>query len=142
MDWACWRAGRRWTLGWVRRQGRWARQQALGRAGTARACSDGRRARAGSGTARALQATGARACGAGGGRRAGRMAGGAQARGVRGARGRMGAGAGRAAGAMPGRLGWPWAVHSVHSAHFRSVLTRFFSLSHQMNTVHCEKKKF
>ena len=26
-----------------------------------------------------------------------------------------------------GRAGWPWAVHSVHSAHFRSVLTRFFS---------------
>ena len=31
-----------------------------------------------------------------------------------------------ALGARPGRLGWPWAVHSVHSAHFRSVLTRFF----------------
>ena len=36
------------------------------------------------------------------------------------------AGAGRAGHARPGRLGWPWAVHSVHSAHFRSVLTRFF----------------
>ena len=35
-------------------------------------------------------------------------------------------GAGRAGG-KPGRAGWPWAVHSVHSAHFRSVLTRFFS---------------
>ena len=34
-----------------------------------------------------------------------------------------------ALGARPGRLGWPWAVHSVHSAHFRSVLTRFFSES-------------
>ena len=40
------------------------------------------------------------------------------------------AGAGRAGRARPGclgwpgRLGWPWAVHS---AHFRSVLTRFFS---------------
>ena len=34
-----------------------------------------RRARAGSGTARALQATGARACGVGGGRRAGHAAG-------------------------------------------------------------------
>ena len=33
-----------------------------------------------------------------------------------------------AVGARPGVvLGWPWAVHSVHSAHFRSVLTRFFS---------------
>ena len=31
-----------------------------------------------------------------------------------------------ALGARPGRLGWPWAVHSVHSAHFQSVLTRFF----------------
>ena len=43
-----------------------------------------------------------------------------------------GSGAGRAAGrwergrARPGRLGWPWAVHSVHSAHFRSVLTQYF----------------
>ena len=36
------------------------------------------------------------------------------------------AGAGRTGRARPGRLGWPWAVHSVHSAHFRSVLTRFF----------------
>ena len=36
------------------------------------------------------------------------------------------AGAGRKGRARPGRLGWPWAVHSVHSAHFRSVLTLFF----------------
>ena len=36
-------------------------------------------------------------------------------------------GAGRAGPARPGRLGWPQAVHSVHSAHFRFVLTRFFS---------------
>ena len=34
------------------------------------------------------------------------------------------AGAGRAGRARFGRLGWSWAVHS---AHFRSVLTRFFS---------------
>ena len=34
-------------------------------------------------------------------------------------------------GSWPGRVGWPWAVHSVHSAYFRSVLTRFFFfLSH------------
>ena len=75
-----------------------------------------RRARTGSGTARALQATGARVCGAG----AGLAQGTRQARGL---------GAGRAAwalGTRPGRTGWPWAVHSVHSAHFRSVLTRFF----------------
>ena len=51
-----------------------------------------------------------------------------------GAGGRQGAGGaagrwtrGRALGARPGHLGWPWAVHSMHSAHFRSVLTRFFS---------------
>ena len=30
-----------------------------------------------------------------------------------------------AAGAQAGRAGWPWAVHSVHSAYFRSVLTRY-----------------
>ena len=51
------------------------------------------------------------------------------------ARGRQVLGAGRV---RPGRLGWPWAVHSVHSAHFRSV----FFLSHQMNTVHCKIKFF
>ena len=46
-------------------------------------------------------------------------------------------------GARPGRAAWPWAVYSVHSAHFRSVLTRFFFvLSHQMNTVHCKIKFF
>ena len=65
---------------------------------------------------------------------AGRAAGGAQALGAgagraQGTRQARGLGAGRAAwalGARPGRLGWPWAVHLVHSAHFRSVLTRFF----------------
>ena len=40
------------------------------------------------------------------------------------------ASAARAGRARPGHLGWPWAVHSVHSAHFRSVLTRFFFLTH------------
>ena len=51
-----------------------------------------------------------------------------QSAGRAGARGRQVRGAGRHAGRPgPGRLGWPWAVHSVHSAHFRSVLTRFFS---------------
>ena len=63
------------------------------------------------------------------------------AQGARGAR-RRGAGhAGGTLGARPGRAAWPWAVHSVHSAHFRSVLTRFFFLSQQMNTVHCKIKK-
>ena len=74
--------------------GRWARGRVVGGW-----------ARAGSGTARALQATGARACGAGG----------AQARGVRGVRGRWGAGAGRAQGTRQarglgaGRAARPWA---------------------------------
>ena len=64
-------------------------------------------------------------------RRAGRRRQAAAARersglvGVRGSWAQAQAG-GRALGARPGRLGWPWAVHSVHSAHFRSVLTRFF----------------
>ena len=123
--WACWRAGR------ARGAGGWAR-----------------RALAGSGTARALQATGVRACGAGGGRRAGRARGcAAGVRGAGGVRCRRGAGAGRATGGVqalgargargkrtawalgmrPGRAGWPWAVHSVHSAYFRSVLTRYCS---------------
>ena len=61
-----------------------------------------------------------RAAGRAGGRRAGgRRAGRAQQ-----GRSRRAA---WALGARPGRLGWPWAVHSVHSAYFRSVLTRFFS---------------
>ena len=62
---------------------------------------------------------GERQLGAGAGRAAGRWARGR-------ALGARQAGAGRAGRAQPGRLGWPWAVHSVHSAHFRSVLTRFF----------------
>ena len=72
---------------------------------------------------------------AGAGRAAGRWAHGR-------ALGARQAGAGCAGHARPGRLGWPWAVHLVHSAHFRSVLTRFFFLSHQMNTVHCKIKNF
>ena len=64
------------------RRGRWARGRVAGGW-----------ARAGSGTARALQAKGARACGAGG----------AQARGMRGAHGRRGAGAGRAQGTWQAR---------------------------------------
>ena len=76
-----------------------------------------------------------------------RQAGAGRAVGRRWARGRQAlgarqAGAGRAGHARPGLLGWPWAVHSVHSAHFRSVLTRFFFLSHQMNTVYCKIKIF
>ena len=91
----------------------------------------GARARAGSGTA---GRAGARAAGrqarARQGSRRGRAGRWAWARGALGV-GALGVGArgarpGRGLGARPGRLGWPWAVHSVHSAHFRSVLTRFF----------------
>ena len=32
----------------------------------------------------------------------------------------------RAAWALPGRAGWPWAVHSVHSACFWPGSTRYF----------------
>ena len=111
---------------------------------------------------RAWGARQGRAVGVARGRQGARAAG-ARAAGTR-ARGACAAGrAGRAAGALlsvrssrgtgavraamhglgvAGRLGWPWAVHSVHLAHFRSVLTRFFSLSHQMNTVHCKVNFF
>ena len=84
-----------------------------------------------------------RGAGRAGGRRgsaAGR-AGGRQWRAGR-AQQRRGRSAAWALGTRPGCAGWPWAVHSVHSAHFRSVLTRFFFLSHQMNTVHCKIKFF
>ena len=103
----------------------------------------------GSGAQGVLGRAGLACWGAQGGRRTG-----AEGRARAGER-QLGAGAGglqgavRAAGrrwacgaARPGRLGWPWAVHSVHSAHFRSVLTRFFFLSHQMNAVHCKIKFF
>ena len=76
---------------------------------------DARRAAGAGALAGARARAGERQLGAGAGRAAGRALGARQA------------GAGRAGSARPGRLGWPWAVHSVHSAHFRSVLTRFFS---------------
>ena len=132
-------AGARWAgaLG-ARRQ---ARQACVG---AGRGAQAGARAGAGRRQQRA-SAAGAWACTAAGRRR--RRAAGRWARGrALGARqagrwahdrqvlGARQAGAGRAGRARPGRLGWPWAVHS---AHFRSVLTIFF-LSHQMNTVHCE----
>ena len=64
-----------------------------------------------------------------------RQAAAARAQRARGRERQLGAGAGgrQGAGRAAGRwarcraLGAPWAVHSVHSAHFRSVLTRFFS---------------
>ena len=77
-----------------------------------------------------------RAAGARGVERAGGLAAGA-----RGARGRQARGSrrGRTRGPRLGRAGW---LRAVHSAHFRSVLTRFFFLSHQMNIVHCKIKFF
>ena len=111
LGWACvgrW-AGVRGALGWRA----WGARQGLA-----------------AGVARGRQ--GARAAGAQGGRCSG-----GRRTGARGARqGRCWARGAREAQALcarpctawawPGRLGWPWAVHSVHSAHFRSVLTRFF----------------
>ena len=92
-------------------QGARGRRACVGRAGVA----------LGGMGAGALGGTGAgeRGAGARGARAVGRGSRRGRARSVRGR-------AGWAAGARPGRLGWPWAVHSVHSAHFRSVLTRFF----------------
>ena len=89
---------------------------ALGRAGLACwGAQGGRRTGAGGRVRAGERQLGAGASGRqGAGRAAGRWARGR----VLGARQ---AGAGRA---RPGRLGWPWAVHS---AHFRSILTRFFS---------------
>ena len=184
MDWACWRAGRRWALGWVRRQGRWAcwrwgaglgvqarRQQALGRAGTARACANGRGARRrarrarqaerAAGWASGSSAQGARQAGrAAAGRAgcAGRAGDGRQARGqawrgragargwartVRAGHGRPGRGLG-AGGWQTGPAG-PVLVHYAPG----SVLARFLDpvrlgifLSHQMNIVHYKIKFF
>ena len=47
-----------------------------------------------------------------------------------------GAGAREACGlGVAGRAGWLWAVHSMHSAHFRSVLTRYFPESNFLDIV-------
>ena len=119
LGWACvgrW-AGVRGALGRGARQG--ARQGT--RQGTRQAGRASGRARERQEFERqARRAAGARALA--GARERGRAA--AGPRRGRQALGARQAGAGRA---RPGRLGWPWAVHSVHSAHFRSVLTRFFS---------------
>ena len=76
----------------------------------------------GAGRAGALQVSGAR----------GKRAGDRCARDRRAGRARQGAAAGagvRGAGlaGRPGRAGWPWAVHSVHSACFWPGSTRYFS---------------
>ena len=85
----------------------------------------GARGKRGAGAGRAR---GARQAGRRRWARAGHAAGARPGRWARGrALGTRQAGAGRAGRSRPGRLGWPCAVHSVQSAHFRSVLTRFFS---------------
>ena len=108
----------------------WARSRARGR-GAQGAGRHGRwaaRAQARGALERAGSRQGARAAGARTEGRAGRARQQARARAERAGQGRLGGKrAAWALGARPGRLGWPWAVHSVHSAHFRSVLTRFFS---------------
>ena len=139
MDWA--------RLLGVQALGRsWRAQSALGARGVRRRACVVARAREqawalGAGrSAQGTQAAVARARGAQVGARAGvGAAGRGRARGAarqgaraagRQARARQGAaslGVAWELGAQPGRLGWPWAVHSVHLAHFRSVLTRFFS---------------
>ena len=77
---------------------------------------------------------------AGAGARGARLAGGRQA--LAGARTRrqawlarqVGAGA-RGLGARPGRAGWPWDVHSVHSACFWPGSTRYFPESKFLDIV-------
>ena len=140
MDWArllgVQALGRRWRARSVLGErgvcwacvGERARAQAWALAGAHEASRRQQRARGAQTGARAgLGAEGrGRARGAA---RQGARAAGRQARARQGSRPGRGLGAGRAAwalGARPGRLGWPWAVHSVHLAHFRSVLTRFF----------------
>ena len=110
--------------------GRRGRQQGAGRWTQARVAG----VRTGAGVRQALGVRGRARGAARQGARARGQLGGRRARGRAAGVGARGAGRG---------LGWPWAVHSVHSAHFRSVLTRFFFfLSHQMNTVHCKVKCF
>ena len=72
----------------------------------------------------AAGARGARQAGSRRGACAGRVAGGAQTLGAGGARCKRAA---WVLGEQPGRASWPWAVHSVHSAYFQSVLTRYCS---------------
>ena len=103
---ACWArrqaqghwAGRAWGVGWA-----WQAWRTTGRARGKRGARQAGRAARGRG--RQAQADG-------------------RQRRARGVRSRGGA---WALGARPGRVGWPWAVHLVHSAYFRSVLTRYCS---------------
>ena len=87
----------------------------------ARVGAGARGRRSGEWQARRRQVRGARAA-----RACGRWARGAGGSGTQGARHERGRRTAWALGARPGRVGWPCAVHSVHSTYFRSVLTRFF----------------
>ena len=102
------RAGRAWGARAGVGAGRWVSGRAAGARGAERA--------GGRGQARGARRAGRQARGA---RRAGRRARGALLAGRRPGQ----AGARQQARA---RAGWLRAVHSVHSAHFQSVLTRFF----------------
>ena len=105
--------------GWARRRAcMGARKLAWAQVGTQATRARGARKRQAAGVGN----SGVQAC-----RRA--RARGASSR-ARQARGRGATGAQGVSGLGAGREGWPWAVHSVHSAYFRSVLTRFFFLSH------------
>ena len=113
--------------GWVRRRsagasrqlGRWGDRHAAGRAGRARVAG-GRHGR-----------VAGRCEGRWGASAAGRRARGKQAAAGAGARGACGAGlAGRQARGLGARV-----VHSVHLAHFRSVLTRYFPESNFLDIV-------
>ena len=114
-----WGAGH--AAGAQARRGRaWGAQQERWK-GAGRA--DGRR------TARGARAAGAQSGRCTGGKSAGARDTCGRARVAR-AAGRAGRAAGALLGALgprPGRTGWPWAVHSVHSARFRSDLTLYFS---------------
>ena len=99
--------------------GRWAHRRGAGRAGGRLGRAAGRGRRAGRCAAGAPMA-GSGVQGARGVRSRGAV-------GARPGRGRRAAWARQAHGLGAERAGWPWAVHSVHSTHFRSVLTRFFS---------------
>ena len=63
------------------------------------------------------------------------MARGARAAGRGGRRGRARGRPGWALGARPGRAGWPWAVHLVHSACFWPGSTRHFPESKFLDIV-------
>ena len=140
LGWSAWGARQGRVAGVARRQGRWRAQawahrlagveRAGGRQAQAAGARAGRwaRARAGRSGAGWRQACGSRRADTAGNRGA-RAAGRGSRRGrARSVRGR----AGWAAGAWPGRwarpgcAGWPWAVHSVHSACFWPGSTRYF----------------